>query len=124
MHPNKAKIIRIAYVVVIVFILTIPLIYPPNSNWIVSADIPPSIANGGTGYKVQTNDWINALDWISKNTPKNAVIASWWDYGYWITTLSNRTSWQTTELSIKHASRLLQKCSLISRRMELRSFAS
>ncbi|MGB8022863.1 MAG: STT3 domain-containing protein [Nitrososphaeraceae archaeon] len=92
MHPNKAKIIRIAYVVVIVFILTIPLIYPPNSNWIVSADIPPSIANGGTGYKVQTNDWINALDWISKNTPKNAVIASWWDYGYWLTTLSNRTS--------------------------------
>jgi len=92
MHPNKARIIRIAYVVVIVFILTIPLIYPPNSNWIVSADIPPSIANGGTGYKVQTNDWINALDWISKNTPKNAVIASWWDYGYWITTLSNRTS--------------------------------
>lgn len=92
MHPNKARIIRIAYVVVIVFILTIPVIYPPNSSWIVSADIPPSIANGGTGYKVQTSDWINALDWISKNTPKNAVIASWWDYGYWITTLGNRTT--------------------------------
>ena len=92
MHPNKTRIRRIAYVVVIVFILTVPMIYPPNSNWLVAADIPPSIANGGTGYKVQTNDWINALDWISKNTPKNAVIASWWDYGYWITTLSNRTT--------------------------------
>jgi dolichyl-diphosphooligosaccharide---protein glycosyltransferase len=92
LHPNKARIIRIAYVVVIVFILSVPMIYPPNSNWMVSADIPPSIANGGTGYKVQTNDWINALDWISKNTPKNAVIASWWDYGYWITTLGNRTT--------------------------------
>jgi dolichyl-diphosphooligosaccharide---protein glycosyltransferase len=32
------------------------------------------------------------LDWMSKNTPKDAVIASWWDYGYWITTMGNRTS--------------------------------
>jgi dolichyl-diphosphooligosaccharide---protein glycosyltransferase len=88
----KARIIRIVSVIMIVFMLSIPMIYPPNSNWLISADIPPSIANGGTGYKVQTNDWIDALDWISKNTPKNAVIASWWDYGYWITTLGNRTS--------------------------------
>src|SRR5919197_2621583 len=91
-QPSKARIIRIASVIMIIFMLSIPMIYPPNSNWLISADIPPSIANGGTGYKVQTNDWIDALDWISKNTPKNAVIASWWDYGYWITTLGNRTS--------------------------------
>jgi dolichyl-diphosphooligosaccharide--protein glycosyltransferase len=32
------------------------------------------------------------LDWISKNTTEGSVIASWWDYGYWITTLGNRTS--------------------------------
>jgi len=57
-----------------------------------SADIPPSIANGGTGFRVKTNDWIDALDWISTNTPSNSVVASWWDYGYWITTLGNRTS--------------------------------
>src|ERR687888_513635 len=88
----KVRIIRIVSVIMIIFMLSIPMIYPPNSNWLISADIPPSIANGGTGYKVQTNDWIDALDWISKNTPKNAVIASWWDYGYWITTLGNRTS--------------------------------
>jgi len=57
-----------------------------------SADIPPSIANGGTGFRVKTDDWISALDWISANTSSNSVIASWWDYGYWITTLGNRTS--------------------------------
>jgi dolichyl-diphosphooligosaccharide--protein glycosyltransferase len=88
----KVRIIRIVSVIMIIFMLSIPMIYPLNSNWLISADIPPSIANGGTGYKMQTNDWIDALDWISKNTPKNAVIASWWDYGYWITTLGNRTS--------------------------------
>ena len=89
---TKARIIKIAYVIVIIFILSIPMVYPPNSNWLISADIPTSIANGGTGYRVKTNDWIDALNWISQNTPKNAVIASWWDYGYWITTLGNRTS--------------------------------
>jgi dolichyl-diphosphooligosaccharide--protein glycosyltransferase len=72
--------------------LTIPMVYPPNSNWLTSADIPPSIANGGTGYRLKTNDWIDALNWISKNTSNDAVIGSWWDYGYWITTLGNRTS--------------------------------
>ncbi len=92
------RIIRIAYVAIIIFMLSIPLLdyrgilYPQNSNWLSSADVPPSIANGGTGYRLQTDDWINALDWISKNTPKDAVIASWWDYGYWITTMGNRTS--------------------------------
>ena len=91
-RPNKARIIRIAYVAVIIFMLSIPMVYPPNSNWLTLVDIPPSIANGGTGYRLQTNDWIDALNWISKNTSKNAVIASWWDYGYWITTMGNRTS--------------------------------
>ena len=63
------------------------MIIPPNSNWISSADIPPSIANGGTGYRLTTNDWTNALNWISNNTPENSVVAAWWDYGYWITTV-------------------------------------
>ncbi|MGC2572825.1 MAG: STT3 domain-containing protein, partial [Candidatus Nitrosopolaris sp.] len=77
--PVKSRWVITAYVVLIIFMLCIPMIYPPNSNWLNSADIPPSIANGGTGYRLQTNDWINALNWIAKDTPKNAVVASWWD---------------------------------------------
>jgi dolichyl-diphosphooligosaccharide---protein glycosyltransferase len=90
--PVKSRWVIIAYVVVIILMLCVPMVYPPNSNWLSSADIPPSIANGGTGYRLQTNDWINALNWIAKDTPKNAIIAAWWDYGYWITTLGNKTS--------------------------------
>jgi dolichyl-diphosphooligosaccharide--protein glycosyltransferase len=41
---------------------------------------------------MQVADWIDALNWISTNTPKDSVVASWWDYGYWITTIANRTS--------------------------------
>jgi dolichyl-diphosphooligosaccharide--protein glycosyltransferase len=90
--PVKSRWLIIAYVVVIILLLSVPMLYPPNSNWLSSADIPPSIANGGTGYRLQTNDWINALNWIAKDTPKHAIIAAWWDYGYWITTLGNKTS--------------------------------
>jgi dolichyl-diphosphooligosaccharide--protein glycosyltransferase len=91
------KSLKIVYSVIIVILISIPvldngILFPQNSNWLSSADIPPSIANGGTGFRVKTNDWIGALDWISANTPSNSVIASWWDYGYWITTLGNRTS--------------------------------
>jgi dolichyl-diphosphooligosaccharide---protein glycosyltransferase len=89
---NKSLFIKVGYVAAITLLLTIPMVYPPNSNWLSLADIPTSIANGGTGYRVTTTDWIDALEWIDKNTPKDSVIASWWDYGYWITTLGNRTS--------------------------------
>ncbi|WP_457752532.1 STT3 domain-containing protein [Thermococcus sp.] len=30
------------------------------------------------------NDWINALEWLNKNTNPLDSATSWWDYGYWI----------------------------------------
>jgi dolichyl-diphosphooligosaccharide--protein glycosyltransferase len=72
--------------------LSIPLFYPSNANWISSADVPAAIANGGTGFRTSTDDWPHALDWISNNTEPDAVVAAWWDYGYWITTLAGRTT--------------------------------
>ena len=41
---------------------------------------------------ITTNDWLDTLDWIKNNTPKDAVVASWWDYGYWISTMAERAS--------------------------------
>jgi dolichyl-diphosphooligosaccharide--protein glycosyltransferase len=89
---SKNFLVKTGYIVFITLLLAVPMIYPPNSNWLSLADIPPSIANGGTGYRLTTTDWLDALQWIEENTPQNSVIASWWDYGYWITTLGNRTS--------------------------------
>ena len=105
--PQMSTSLKIIYASIVVILVSIPVIdnggivindklftifYPPNSNWLSSADIPPSIANGGTGFRVKTNDWIDALNWLSTDTPSKSVVASWWDYGYWITTLGNRTS--------------------------------
>src|ERR687895_1136338 len=89
-HSTSGQIVKISYIIVMIMMLTIPMFYPSNANWVSSADIPTAIANGGTGFRLQTEDWTHAMDWISKNTEPGAVIASWWDYGYWITTLGNR----------------------------------
>ncbi|RLI22060.1 hypothetical protein DRO54_02120 [Candidatus Bathyarchaeota archaeon] len=37
-------------------------------------------------------EWMDALTWIRTTLPEDAVIFSWWDYGYWITVEGNRTS--------------------------------
>lgn len=83
---------KVSYVVIIVALLLVPTIFPVNANWISITKSPPTILNGGSNYAIATNDWPETLNWISKNTPKDAVIASWWDYGYWIQTMSGRTT--------------------------------
>jgi len=35
----------------------------------------------GPSYDFQ---WQNAGKWVRENTPKTAVFAHWWDYGYWV----------------------------------------
>lgn len=81
---------RVLYSILIIVMLSVPLFFPPNGNWVALADIPPTIANGATSFRTTTNDWVDALEWIKNNTEEDAVIAAWWDYGYWITTLGER----------------------------------
>jgi len=88
---RTGKIVKISFLGVILILLVIPLMYP-NSNWINAAEAPPTILNGGSSYGVSTNDWIEPLEWIKNNTPEDSVVAAWWDYGYWITTMSDRTT--------------------------------
>jgi dolichyl-diphosphooligosaccharide--protein glycosyltransferase len=83
---------KISFVIMITALLFSPLVLPTNGNWIDSVKIPATILNGGTIYPVVTDDWKDSLEWIKKNTPEDSVIAAWWDYGYWITTLSERTT--------------------------------
>lgn len=85
-------ITKVIYVTVIIAMLLVPIFYPPRSSWITAVDAPAAIANGGSVYRTQTDDWTEALQWISENTEDDAVVAAWWDYGYWITTLGERTT--------------------------------
>jgi dolichyl-diphosphooligosaccharide--protein glycosyltransferase len=86
------KIIKISFLGMIIILLTIPLVLPENPNWISSTKAPPVILNGGSAYGVSTDDWKESLEWIKTNTPEDSVVAAWWDYGYWISTMSERAT--------------------------------
>ena len=37
-------------------------------------------------------DWLQALQWMRDNLRDDAIVVSWWDYGYWIEALANKTT--------------------------------
>ena len=88
----KKNLMKLSFLGLIILLLAVPLFIPENGNWITVTKTPPTILNGGSGYNVATNDWKESLEWIKTSTPKDSVIAAWWDYGYWITTMSERAS--------------------------------
>lgn len=61
---------------------------------VVQSTAPPAIllefqlTSGGTQ---KYNDWFETISWIENNVDDNGVIASWWDYGYWISVETNKT---------------------------------
>ncbi len=89
-NQNFTKLI---FPAIIIILFIIPVTMPENNTWLNWADFPPSILNGGSAFpQFSSNDWKDAMNWLKGNTPEDAIIASWWDYGYWITTLSERTT--------------------------------
>lgn len=36
--------------------------------------------------------WQKAMSWVRDETPENAVFAHWWDYGYWVQSIGNRST--------------------------------
>jgi len=36
--------------------------------------------------------WQKAMKWVDDDTPKNAVFAHWWDYGYWVQSIGHRAT--------------------------------
>ncbi len=90
-HKPTSAVTKISFLAVIVILLIVPMVYPENLNWSNSnSSVPISILHSGSHFDLSTNDWPDAMQWVKENTPEDAVIAAWWDYGYWISTLSER----------------------------------
>jgi dolichyl-diphosphooligosaccharide--protein glycosyltransferase len=90
-HKPTSAVTKISFLAIIVALLMVPIVYPVNLNWTNNnAGLPITILNSGSHFNISTNDWPDAMQWLRENTPEDAVIAAWWDYGYWISTLAER----------------------------------
>jgi dolichyl-diphosphooligosaccharide--protein glycosyltransferase len=67
-----------------------------NYAWRLSGDLShPSIivrARTRTGKVIKVDDYREAYWWLRDNTPEDARILAWWDYGYQIAGIANRTT--------------------------------
>jgi dolichyl-diphosphooligosaccharide--protein glycosyltransferase len=85
-------IIKVSFVVGLIFLLIIPVTFPTDGNIFTITKNPPTILNGGSTFPISTTDWLDSMEWIKNNTHEDAVIGAWWDYGYWIQTKADRAS--------------------------------
>ena len=92
LNNSKKLTKKILFLVGLIIFLSLPLGYPENNTIFGLTDNPPTIINGGTIFQKSSNDWNHSLEWIKNNTSKDAVIASWWDYGYWIQAKAERAT--------------------------------
>jgi len=81
---------------VVVFAVGLMLIfYTFHCTWVTSeAYSSPSIvlaAKQPDGSKIIFDDFREAYRWLAYNTPTDARVMSWWDYGYQIVAMANRT---------------------------------
>jgi len=104
-----------AFLILIFLLLTLTFVFPSTESRIrgesfprvlEQAYVPVTIAAASLPVKPDQTvpDWFDALNWMRYNLPADAVVASWWDYGYWITTIADRRSlvdnatWNTTQI--------------------------
>ncbi|CAH1247930.1 dolichyl-diphosphooligosaccharide--protein glycosyltransferase subunit STT3A [Branchiostoma lanceolatum] len=104
-YPIKNEVASVVIMMMSLFLIT----YTFHCTWVTSeAYSSPSIvlsARGGDGSRIIFDDFREAYYWLRHNTPEDAKVMSWWDYGYQITAMANRTilvdnnTWNNTHIS-------------------------
>lgn len=96
-HEGAAGIGANLKSVVILAILMLLMMFAVHCTWVTSnAYSSPSIVlafhNSQDGSRNILDDFREAYYWLSQNTADDARIMSWWDYGYQIAGMANRTT--------------------------------
>jgi dolichyl-diphosphooligosaccharide--protein glycosyltransferase len=86
------------------------IFYVFHCTWVTSeAYSSPSIvlaARQADGSRIIFDDFREAYWWLRMNTPPDTKVMSWWDYGYQITAMANRTvlvdnnTWNNTHIAL------------------------
>jgi len=93
------------FLIVMFLLLSLTFILPTQRVF-DHAYSPTTIAAASMPIKAgeTVSDWLDTLEWIRTNDSVK-VVASWWDYGYWITNVGNKTSladngtWNQTQIA-------------------------
>ncbi|PAA62221.1 hypothetical protein BOX15_Mlig021416g1 [Macrostomum lignano] len=87
--------LNVKSVVLLVFVIVI-LLFCMHCTWVTSnAYSSPSIVLASynqDGSRVILDDFREAYYWLRRNTHDRARVMSWWDYGYQIAGMANRTT--------------------------------
>ncbi|KAJ3326294.1 oligosaccharyl transferase stt3 subunit [Boothiomyces sp. JEL0866] len=106
--PYGLKISSLRLVIVIPFFVVLAMFAWHCTYVTSSAYSSPSVVLASTnrdGSMHIIDDFREAYFWLRQNTDEKAKIASWWDYGYQITGMSNRTTlvdnntWNNTHIA-------------------------
>jgi dolichyl-diphosphooligosaccharide--protein glycosyltransferase len=98
LRAHVGKSFSAAFLIILFLLLSFTFAMPEQGQGlpriVLSAWTPTTIAVASTPLRPTKpiSDWIDALSWMRYNVPQTAVVASWWDYGYWITDLANKTT--------------------------------
>jgi dolichyl-diphosphooligosaccharide--protein glycosyltransferase len=103
-HVAKKPFSIAVLAVSVIFLST----YCVHCTWVTSeAYSSPSIvlsARSGSG-RIIFDDYREAYYWLRMNTPEDAKVMSWWDYGYQLAAMANRTTlvdnntWNNTHIA-------------------------
>lgn len=100
------KLISVAFIVGLTLLLCF---YQLHCSWVTSeAYSSPSIvlsARSQDGGRIIFDDFRESYYWLRHNTAEDAKVMSWWDYGYQIVAMANRTilvdnnTWNNTHIA-------------------------
>jgi len=85
------------FLILMLLLLTVTFVFPSSGSMFPRvfdhAYSPVTIAASSMPIRPDqtVTDWLDALNWMRTNEGVK-VVASWWDYGYWITTMANKTT--------------------------------
>ncbi len=80
---SKSSVMIITAVIVIAAVVLVAIDLNTSLNYSYTV-----AQQSGSGLAL----WGPSLLWINQNTPVNSSVIAWWDYGYWIEAIANRTS--------------------------------
>ena len=96
--PRVGKEFSGAIILLMILLLSFTFVLPtqlfPYPRFYRTAYSPVTIMSSSVPVKTDEPilDWYETLMWMKENLPDNAIVCSWWDYGYWITIVGNKTT--------------------------------